>query len=90
MKAKIAEPAASPSRPSVRFTALMLPRIMQHRPARTTPSAPSSRPGTLNRVNESVVCTGVNQHGQRGEADGHHQQAEDLGPLVEAEVALAA
>ena len=89
-KAKIAEPAARPSRPSVRFTALVTARISQH--GQQAPSRPARGrcPSESYRVNDRVVCWSVKLTQQDREPDGHDEQADALGPLAEAEVALVA
>ena len=78
-KAKIDEPAARPSRPSVRFTALVMARITSTAIS-TQPTLPISQPGASQRVNEIVVLTLVNASMQHGEADGDEQQADASWP----------
>ena len=53
-KQKVADPAASPSRPSVRFTALAAAAMMSV-PHTTHTPVPMCSPIELYRVNESVV-----------------------------------
>ena len=55
-KAKTAEPAAKPSSPSVRLTALADP-ISNNTASTAQPTVPRASPGELDRVKESSVLT---------------------------------
>ena len=60
-KPRMAEPAARPSSPSVRFTALTVAKMI--RPAHSTqPTLPSSQPGRSARVNRAGVDLGERHH----------------------------
>ncbi len=58
MNAMEADPAASPSRPSVRFTALVVP-MMSRTVTTAQPTLPTGMPGWSKRVKPIVVCTTV-------------------------------
>ena len=84
-KAERPAPAASPSSPSVRLTALVV-AVIKSNAHTIQPMRPRSHPGLSKRVNDSVVGTFV-YWVTKGEPDTDDQQAQHLRPLVEAQVA---
>ncbi len=87
-KQKVDDPAARPSTPSVRLTALEVP-TMTTTAKITHPTCPSSIPGTVIRVNDSAVEVWA-QCSANSAKSTPNRPGPRFGPLVEPEAALVA
>ena len=74
----------------MRFTPLVVAKIRSTAQTHHTGRAQLEARRLSKRVNDSVVSTSVHSTVGDGEADGDDEQADGLGPLGEAEVALVA
>jgi hypothetical protein len=89
-KQNVPDPAARPSRPSVRFTAFDARDDHEHAPAGSTPTAVRFHPGSENRVKDRSVDVCTQYDRQHREDRGDQQLTDELGPLVESEIARVA